>query len=110
MKAWLILAVAIIAEVVATTALKASDNFSRLVPTVIVVLGYGLAFYLLAETLKVIPVGIAYAIWAGGGIVLITLASWLLYGQKLDLPALIGMALILSGVVVLNVFSQAVPH
>lgn len=110
MKAWLMLAVAISAEVVGTTALKASDNFSRLWPSVIVVLSYGLAFYLLSETLKVIPVGIAYAIWAGGGIVLITLVSWWMFDQKLDWPALLGIALILSGVVVLNVFSRAVPH
>lgn len=110
MKAWLILAVAICAEVVATSALKASDNFSRLWPSVVVVIGYGLAFYFLAETLKVIPVGIAYAVWAGGGIVLITLVSWWLFDQRLDWPALIGMALILSGVLVLNVFSKAVPH
>ncbi|WP_108124730.1 DMT family transporter [Saccharospirillum mangrovi] len=110
MKAWLILAVAICAEVVATSALKASENFSRLWPSVLVVVGYGLAFYLLAETLKVIPVGIAYAVWAGGGIVLITLVSWWLFDQQLDWPALLGMALILSGVLVLNLFSKAVPH
>lgn len=110
MKAWLILAVAICAEVVATSALKASDNFSRLWPSVVVVVGYGLAFYLLAETLKVIPVGIAYAVWAGGGIVLITLVSWWLFDQRLDWPALLGMALIISGVLVLNLFSKALPH
>lgn len=110
MKAWLILAVAISAEVVATTALKASDNFSRLGPTVITVVGYMVALYLLAVTLRVIPVGIAYAVWAGGGIVLITIAAWFMFDQKLDLPALIGIGLILAGVVVLNVFSRAVPH
>lgn len=110
MKAWLILSVAIVAEVIATTALKASDSFTRLWPSVIVVLGYGVAFYFLALTLRVIPVGIAYAIWAGGGIVLITLISWLWLDQKLDAAALAGMGLIIAGVVVLNVFSRAVPH
>jgi len=76
----------------------------------LVVVGYGIAFYLLALTLRTIPVGIAYAIWSGAGIVLITAVAWLLYGQKLDLPAVLGMGLIVAGVVVLNVFSKAVAH
>lgn len=110
MKNWIFLSVAIVAEVIATSALKASAGFSKPWPSVLVVVGYGIAFYLLALTLRTIPVGIAYAVWSGAGIVLITAVAWLLYGQKLDLPAFIGMGLIISGVVVLNVFSKAVVH
>ena len=90
------------AEVVGTTALKASEGFTRLGPSAIVVLGYALAFYLLSLTLRSIPVGVAYAIWSGLGTVLIALAGWWLFGQRLDSPALIGMALIVAGVLVMN--------
>lgn len=107
---WLLLAVAIAAEVVATSALKASQEFSRFWPSVIVVVGYGIAFYCLALTLRVIPVGVAYAVWAGLGIVLIALVSWLVYGQRLDLPAIIGMAMIIGGVVVIQLFSRTSTH
>lgn len=107
---WVYLLTAIVAEVIATSALKASDGFSRLWPSVITVAGYTVAFYCLSLTLRSIPVGIAYAIWSGLGVVLITIAAWLLFGQKLDLPALIGMGLIVAGVVVMNVFSKAVGH
>ncbi|TGG95616.1 QacE family quaternary ammonium compound efflux SMR transporter [Natronospirillum operosum] len=107
---WVLLAVAIAAEVVATSALKASQEFSRFWPSVIVVVGYGIAFYCLALTLRVIPVGVAYAVWAGLGIVLIALVSWLVYGQRLDLPAIIGMALIIGGVVVIQLFSRTSAH
>ena len=107
---WVYLLTAIVAEVIATSALKASDGFSRLWPSVITVAGYMVAFYCLSLTLRTIPVGIAYAIWSGLGVVLITIAAWLLFGQKLDLPALIGMGLIVAGVVVMNVFSKAVGH
>jgi small multidrug resistance pump len=110
MKYWLFLGAAIIAEVIATSALKASDSFSKTLPTTIVVIGYGLAFYFLSLTLKVIPVGVAYAIWSGLGIVLISIASWMLYGQKLDFPAIAGMGLIVAGVVVINVFSKTTGH
>ena len=110
MKSWLFLAVAIVAEVIATSALKASMGLTRLWPSVLVVLGYAIAFYLLALTLRTIPVGVAYAVWSGVGIVLITCAAWLLFGQKLDWPALIGMGLIVAGVIVLNVFSRSVVH
>lgn len=105
MQHWIYLAVAIVAEVVATSALKASSGFSRPGPTMLVVAGYGIAFYCLSLTLKTLPVGIAYAVWSGLGIVLVALVSWLLYEQKLDLPAIVGMALIISGVLVLNLFS-----
>lgn len=104
------LAVAIVLEVVATSALKASDGLTRLWPSVLVVLGYAGAFYLLSLTLRSMPVGVVYAVWSGVGVVLITLAGWLLFGQKLDAAALLGIALIAAGVVVLNVFSRAVPH
>lgn len=110
MNQWLLLTGAIVAEVVATSALKASDGFSRVMPSLITILGYAIAFYLLALTLRTIPVGMAYAIWSGVGTVLIALVAWILYGQKLDLPAVIGMALIIAGVIVLNVFSKNSAH
>jgi small multidrug resistance pump len=110
MNNWLILAIAILAETVATTALKASAGFTRLIPSVLVVLGYGIAFYMLALTLRSIPLGVTYAVWSGVGIVLITLAGWLLYGQKLDAGALVGIALILAGVLVMNLFSKTAGH
>ena len=105
---YLYLSVAIISEVIATTALKASDGFSNPLPSAIVIAGYSVAFYFLALVLKTIPVGIAYAIWSGLGIVLIALAGLLVYDQKLDGPAIIGMALIVAGIVVMNAFSQSV--
>ncbi|MBM9538486.1 DMT family transporter [Desulfobulbus alkaliphilus] len=108
MQQWIFLSVAIISEVVATSALKASDGFSRLWPSLIVVAGYGAAFFFLSLTLKTIPVGVAYAIWAGAGIALIALISWLILGQTLDIPAIIGLLLIVAGVVVINVFSKSV--
>jgi len=107
---WVFLSIAIIAEVMATTALKASDGFSKLGPSTLVVIGYGVSFYLLSLTLRAIPVGIVYAVWSGVGIVLITLIAWFVYGQKLDLPAILGIGLILAGVVVLNVFSKSGSH
>ncbi len=109
---WLYLGTAILAEVIGTSALKASDGFTRLWPSVIVVVGYACAFWLLALalTLRSIPVGVAYAIWAGVGIVLIALVGVFLFGQKLDAPAVIGMALIVAGVVVMNVFSKTAGH
>ena len=110
MNAWLILTLAIAAEVIATSALKSSEGFTRLLPSAAVVIGYGVAIYLLSLVLKSIPVGVAYAIWSGLGVVLITLVAWLVYGQRIDLPGLIGMGLIVAGVVVLNLFSKASVH
>ena len=107
---WVFLALAIVAEVVATSSLKASDGFTRLAPSLIVVVGYGVAFYLLSLALRSIPVGTAYAIWAGLGIVLVAAAGWLLFDQKLDAWGVVGMALIVSGVFVLNVLSRAGGH
>jgi small multidrug resistance pump len=106
MNAYLALGIAIVSEVIATAALKASHGFSQLVPSLIVVVGYGAAFYFLSITLKTIPVGVAYAIWSGTGIVLISIIGWLLMGQKLDLPAIIGIALIMAGVITINVWSS----
>ncbi|WP_180978241.1 SMR family transporter [Halomonas urumqiensis] len=110
MMAFVYLALAIVAEVVGTSALKASEGFTRLWPSVTVVVGYGLAFYLLALVLRSIPVGIAYAIWAGLGIVLVTLVGVIVYGERPDLPALLGMAMIVGGVVVIQVFSSVSAH
>lgn len=104
------LAIAIIAEVIATGALKASEEFTKLVPSTLVVVGYAVAFYFLSLVLKTIPVGVAYAVWSGLGIVLISIVGVVLFDQKLDLPAIIGMLLIITGVVVMNVFSKSVSH
>jgi small multidrug resistance pump len=104
------LALAIVCEVIGTTALQASDGFSRLGPSLLVVAGYGLAFFLLALVLRTIPMGVAYAIWAGLGIVLIGLAGVVVYKQSLDLPAMLGMGLIVAGVAVINIFSRTVSH
>lgn len=110
MKQWWFLAVAILAEVVATSALKSSEGFTRLAPSLLVLAGYGVAFWCLSQALATIPVGVAYAIWAGLGIVLVAAIGWALHGQRLDAWALLGMALIVAGVVVLNVFSKAAAH
>ncbi len=110
MIAYAYLAVAIVAEVIATTALRAADGFTQLWPSLISIIGYVVAFYFLSLTLRSMPVGIAYAIWSGVGIVLISLAGWLIYKQLLDLPALIGMGLIMAGVIVINLFSKTAVH
>lgn len=110
MNAYVLLGGAIALEVAATTAMKSSNGFTRLMPSVLCVLGYCISFYLLAQTLKTIPTGVAYAIWSGVGIVLISTIAWLFHGQKLDAGAMIGMALIVAGVIVINVFSQSAAH
>lgn len=107
---WLILFIAIAAEVVATSALKASDGFSRLWPSLLVVAGYATAFYCLSLTLKTIPVGMAYAIWSSAGIVLVSLIAWVFFKQRLDLPAILGMGLIVTGVLVIQLFSRSQAH
>jgi small multidrug resistance pump len=107
---WLYLGIAIVAEVVATSALKATEGFSRVVPSAVVVVGYLVAFYFLSLTLRAIPVGVAYGIWSGVGIVLIALIGWLVLGQALDVPAMLGLGLILAGVVVINLFSKSISH
>ena len=105
-----LLAIAIVAEVIATSALRASEGFTRLVPALVVLLGYGISFYCLSLTLKSLPVGIVYAIWSGVGIVLITLVAILMYRQVPDLAAVAGLSLIVAGVVVLNLFSKMQAH
>ena len=110
MNPYLALGIAIIGEVIATTALKSSDSFTRLVPSVITVIGYGIALYFLTVTMETISTGVAYAIWSGLGIVLITIASYFIHGQKIDVMGMLGMALIIAGVVVLNLFSKSGTH
>ncbi len=104
---YLALAIAIVAEVIATTALKQSAGFTRMVPLAVSLIGYLVALFCLSLTLERIPTGVAYAIWSGVGIVLITALAWLVHGQRLDAPALVGIGFILAGVLVLNLFSKA---
>jgi small multidrug resistance pump len=110
MQSWLFLFGAIAAEVIGTTALKATHGFTRLAPSVVVVAAYALAFYLLSRTMQTIPMSISYAVWSGVGIVLITLIGYMVYHQSLDLPALVGLGLILAGVLVIHLFSKSVAH
>jgi small multidrug resistance pump len=107
---YLYLAIAIIAEVIATSSMKASEQFTRLVPSVVVVLGYACASFFLSLVLKTIPVGIVYAVWSGLGIVLVALVAAVLYRQVPDWPCALGMALIIAGVVVINLFSKTAVH
>lgn len=109
-KPYLFLAVAILSEVIATSLMKTSLGFTRLVPSIATALMYCVSFYCLSQTLSVIPTGVAYAIWSGVGIVLISVVGWVVFKQSLDAPALIGMGLICAGVVVINVFSKASAH
>ena len=104
------LAIAIVGEVIATSFLRASAGFTQLVPSIVVVVGYGVTFYFFSLALQTIPVGIGYAIWSGVGIVLISIIAYFVYGQVLDLPALVGIGLILAGVLVINLFSQSATH
>ncbi|WP_173937438.1 SMR family transporter [Roseibium album] len=110
MATYLFLGAAILAEVIATSALARTENFTRLVPSLITIAGYGLSFWLLSYPIRVLPTGVVYAIWSGAGIVLITMVAWLAFDQKLDLPALVGLGLIIAGVVIINVFSKSVAH
>ena len=104
------LIVAVIFEVIATTALKQTEGFTRLVPSLVSIGGYALAFYFLSLPLRTMPVGVVYAIWCGAGIVLITAIGWVWFRQALDLPALAGMGLIMAGVIVINLWSKTVVH
>ncbi|MBD9482748.1 multidrug DMT transporter [Pseudomonas sp. PDM14] len=110
MNAYIYLAIAITAEVIGTTALKAVDGFSKPLPLALVIVGYGTAFWMLSLVMKSIPVGVTYAIWSGLGIVMISIAALFLYDQKLDLPALLGMGLIIAGVLVIQLFSSTTGH
>ena len=107
---WVYLTIAIVSEVIATSSLRAVDGFTRLAPSLIVVIGYASAFYFLSLTLRTIPLGVAYAIWSGVGVALITLIGWFVFHQSLDAAAIVGIALIVAGVIVLNLFSKAVAH
>jgi small multidrug resistance pump len=107
---WLILAAAILFETIGTTALKASDGFSKLGPSLISIATYMVSFWLLALVLRTIPVGIAYAIWSGLGICFISLIGYFAFNQRLDTPAVIGLGLIVAGIGVINLFSSAAPH
>ena len=107
---WLYLGIAIVAEVIATSTMKATQGFTRALPSLVVGVGYAIAFYFLSLTLRTLPVGVAYAIWSGVGIALVSLIAWLVYGQSLDAPAIAGMALIAAGIIVLNGFSRSVVH
>ena len=110
MNAYVYLAIAICAEVVATASMKAVKGLSTPLPLLLMIAGYTVAFWMLTLVVRSIPVGITYAIWSGLGIVLISIAAWLIYGQKLDLPAVLGMAMIVGGVVVIQVFSNSSGH
>lgn len=105
--AYLLLLIAIVAEVTATSALKQSDGFTRPWPTLVTVAGYAIAFYCLSLTLRTLPTGVAYAIWSGVGIILVTAVAWRWHGQRLDAAAIAGMALIVAGVLVMNLFSDS---
>ena len=107
---YLILALAILAETLGTSALQASQQFTRFWPSVIVVIAYAISFYLLSMTLRVLPVGVVYALWSGLGIVLIALIGFAVFGQRLDLPAILGMGLIIAGILVIHLFSQSAAH
>lgn len=110
MSGFIYLAMAIVAEVIATTMLKASEGFTRLWPSLVVVVGYAVAFWGLSMVVKTMPLGIVYAIWSGMGIVLVSIAAVFVYQQKLDLPAVIGMVLIIAGVLVINLLSKTAAH
>ena len=107
---YLLLTIAIVAEVIGTSLLPVTHGFNKLVPTLVVLACYGVAFYLLSVTVETLPVGIVYAIWASSGIVLTTLVAWLVYKQSLDLPAIFGMMLIIAGVVCIQLFSKVIGH
>ncbi|MBY6042687.1 SMR family transporter [Phaeobacter italicus] len=107
---YVFLVFAVIAETIGTTALQASQQFTRLGPSILVVIGYGLAFYLMALTLRHMPVGIVYAIWSGLGIFFIAVIGWLVFGQKLDLPAVLGLGLIMAGILIIHLFSKTSGH
>lgn len=110
MSAYYLLAIAICAEVIGTVSMKAVKGLSTPVPLLLVIVGYGVAFWMLTLVVRSIPVGVAYAVWAGMGIVMVSVAALFIYGQKLDLPAIAGMGLIVAGVVVIQLFSKTAGH
>jgi len=108
--AWLMLSIAILAEVIGTVALKYADGFTKPIPSLIVIVGYGLAFFLLSKVVQTIPLATSYAVWSGAGIALIGIIGWLFVGQRLDLAGLVGIGLIVAGVIVINLFSTSFTH
>jgi small multidrug resistance pump len=110
MTTYIYLSIAIIGEVIATSALKPSAGFSKLLPSMLVIAGYGTAFYFLSLTLRTMPIGIVYALWSGVGVALISVIGWVVFKQSLDLAAIVGITLIVIGVVILNVFSKVSVH
>lgn len=107
---YFILAISICAETLATTMMKASYGFTRLIPSIVVVIGYAVSFYGLSQVVKTMNIGIAYAIWAGMGILLVSIMSFVIYKQKLDLPALVGMVFIVAGVIIIQLLSKSITH
>jgi len=110
MPVYLILALAVLAETIGTTALQASQQFSRVGPSIVVVVAYAVSFYLLSMTLRTLPVGVVYALWSGLGIVLIATIGWVVFGQKLDFAAIIGLLMIIGGIAIIHLFSTSTPH
>ncbi|GEA20292.1 QacE family quaternary ammonium compound efflux SMR transporter [Vibrio harveyi] len=104
------LSIAIVCEVIATSSIPKTEQFTKLMPSTVVIIGYGIAFFLLSVTVKSMPVGLVYAIWSGAGIVLVAAVGYFLYGQKLDLAAIVGIGFILTGVVIVNLLSKTVGH
>lgn len=107
---WLYLTIAILSEVIATSALKSAEGFTRPLPSLVVIAGYALAFYLLSMALRTIPLGVAYAVWSGVGVALVSVVGWFVYRQALDAGAIVGIALIVAGVAVIHLFSRASAH
>lgn len=110
MPVYLTLALAVLAETIGTTALQASQQFSKPLPSILVVVAYAISFYLLSITLRTMPVGIVYALWSGLGIILIATIGWVVFGQRLDLPAILGLSMIIGGIAVIHLFSSTSPH
>ncbi len=110
MPVYLILFLAVMAETIGTTALQASQQFTRVGPSVLVVVAYAVSFYLLSITLRTMPVGVVYALWSGLGIILIATIGWVVFGQKLDFPAILGLLMIIGGIGVIHLFSATAPH
>ena len=108
--AYFYLLIAIITEVIGTIALKESSEFTKIIPSIVVIVGYGFSFYFMTLALRVIPLGITYAIWSGLGIVILAIIGTLFYHETLDIPAIIGMATIIIGVIIINLFSKMTTH
>lgn len=104
------LSIAIVCEVIATSYIPKTEQFTKVMPSTVVLIGYGIAFFLLSITVQTMPVGVVYAIWSGAGIVLVATVGYFVYGQRLDLPALVGIGFIIAGVLIVNLLSKTVGH